>query len=242
MRYGNLDNIFSNRPEHLGRQFIFMMFCVIKQEIFRMLYSHNMLAHVFLMRHYFSFAYYSLQKWWLSDWLHESCSTHSCTYVWHRAQYHELFLKSVLKKINNNIFEEKVSTAMGFFQITLSPIKLKTRPFCERTGEIILEAMPNLFCAICYTLLFFHCDLWVPEWMSPDVLQFWGQVNKWQPLVQLCCLPVLEKSWLKCFPDECPNLWAVDSLPFCFSSANLIVDYWNNVIISRKPGHPQKKW
>lgn len=75
--------------------------------------------------------------------------------------------------IDKNIFEEKFGIAtVGFFQITLSPIKLKVRPFCGRIGEVILEAMPDLFCAICYTLLFFHGNLQVPEWMSPDVLQF----------------------------------------------------------------------
>lgn len=52
------------------------------------------------------------------------------------------------------------------------------------------------FCTVCYALLFFHGNLQVQVGVSPDVLQFQGQVNKRQPLVQLPSLPVLEKNWV----------------------------------------------
>jgi len=75
--------------------------------------------------------------------------------------------------INNNIFEANVGIqSIVIFQITLSRIKLKIRPFCERISEIILEAVPNLFYAICYALLLFHGNRQIPEWISPNVLQF----------------------------------------------------------------------
>lgn len=44
--------------------------------------------------------------------------------------------------------------------------------------------------------LFSPGEVQLPEWMSPELLWLWGQVNKWQPLVWLHFLAVLLESQL----------------------------------------------
>lgn len=55
----------------------------------------------------------------------------------------------------------------------------------------------------------------VQFWMSPDVLQFQGQMNKRQPLDQLPSLPVLEKNWLNVFHTSTliSGLWIHSHFP-----------------------------
>lgn len=157
-------------------------------------------------------------------------------------------LEICAEMINNNIFEAKFGIArfFGFLFVFVGCFSDNTFSYqtanqtvlwknwwnignCGKIGEI---AKPILCRLLCTVILSWHAPgTRVDVIYSSIVLQFWGHVNKWQPLVQLHSLPVLEKNWLNVSQMSAliSRLWVHSHL---FLPDNLIVDYWNTVIIS----------